>query len=241
MPPNLVLVRPVWNVSLEPNSSVCKLASMYSSICFFTVYGIFSCMSVLPSDYKLWPPSVRQQKSLPALRLSLLNSQQSLTQPPQQGVKPVPGGTPPAVVAGPAVCIRHPNSVTSSTGASALPAGTLGHAAAMVCMEHASLKRLPAQTHFPHYLHLQFYYYNFKWNKVQNDIIVMANVGQAWVVGSVNIQVSLNRYMCIWKMNQCNKIQQIKALASVEQEQLLKTCKCTNINLQMCLLCSSHY
>uniref|UniRef100_A0A3B3ZVE0 TAFH domain-containing protein n=1 Tax=Periophthalmus magnuspinnatus TaxID=409849 RepID=A0A3B3ZVE0_9GOBI len=31
------------------------------------------------------------KKSLPALRLSLLNSQQSLTQPPQQGVKPVPG------------------------------------------------------------------------------------------------------------------------------------------------------
>uniref|UniRef100_UPI0037E86141 transcription initiation factor TFIID subunit 4-like n=1 Tax=Semicossyphus pulcher TaxID=241346 RepID=UPI0037E86141 len=71
------------------------------------------------------------KKSLPALRLSLLNSQQSLTQPPQQGVKPAPGGTPPAIVAGPAVRIRHPNSVSTTTGASALPGGTLGHAAAM--------------------------------------------------------------------------------------------------------------
>ncbi|KAG7242581.1 hypothetical protein INR49_020294 [Caranx melampygus] len=71
------------------------------------------------------------KKSLPALRLSLLNSQQSLTQPPQQGVKPAPGGVPPAIVAGPAVRIRHPNSVSTTTGASALPAGTLGHAAAM--------------------------------------------------------------------------------------------------------------
>ncbi|XP_054588585.1 transcription initiation factor TFIID subunit 4 isoform X2 [Nothobranchius furzeri] len=69
------------------------------------------------------------KKSLPALRLSLLNSQQSLTQPLQQGVKPAAGGTPPAaIVAGPAVRIRHPNSV-STTGA--LPAGTLGHTAAM--------------------------------------------------------------------------------------------------------------
>lgn len=74
----------------------------------------------------------RQQKSLPALRLSLLNSQQSLTQPPQQGVKPAPGGTPPAIVAGPAVRIRHPNSVSTTAGASALPTGTLGHTAAMV-------------------------------------------------------------------------------------------------------------
>nr|XP_046268614.1 transcription initiation factor TFIID subunit 4-like isoform X2 [Scatophagus argus] len=71
------------------------------------------------------------KKSLPALRLSLLNSQQSLTQPPQQGVKPAPGGTPPAIVAGPAVRIRHPNSVSTTAGASALPAGTIGHAAAM--------------------------------------------------------------------------------------------------------------
>ncbi|XP_069029505.1 transcription initiation factor TFIID subunit 4-like isoform X3 [Embiotoca jacksoni] len=68
------------------------------------------------------------KKSLPALRLSLLNSQQSLTQPPQQGVKPVPGGPPPAIMAGPAVRIRHPNSVSTTTGASA---GTLGHATAM--------------------------------------------------------------------------------------------------------------
>ncbi|KAM7014750.1 transcription initiation factor TFIID subunit 4 isoform 2-T2 [Tautogolabrus adspersus] len=71
------------------------------------------------------------KKSLPALRLSLLSSQQTLTQPPQQGVKPAPGSTPPAIVAGPAVRIRHPNSVSTTTGASALPGGTLGHAAAM--------------------------------------------------------------------------------------------------------------
>ncbi|XP_054892653.1 transcription initiation factor TFIID subunit 4-like isoform X2 [Poeciliopsis prolifica] len=71
------------------------------------------------------------KKSLPALRLSLLNSQQSLTQPLQQGVKPAAGGTPPAMVAGPAVRIRHPNSVSTTAGASVLPAGTVGHAAAM--------------------------------------------------------------------------------------------------------------
>ncbi|KAF6731036.1 Transcription initiation factor TFIID subunit 4 [Oryzias melastigma] len=71
------------------------------------------------------------KKSLPALRLSLLNSQQSLTQPPQQGIKPAPGSTPPAIVAGPAVRISHPNSVSTTPGAGALPAGTLGHAAAM--------------------------------------------------------------------------------------------------------------
>ncbi|XP_068179020.1 transcription initiation factor TFIID subunit 4-like isoform X1 [Antennarius striatus] len=67
------------------------------------------------------------KKSLPALRLSLLNSQHSLTQPQQQGIKPAPGSTPPAIVTGPAVRIRHPNSV--STAAGALPAGTMGHAA----------------------------------------------------------------------------------------------------------------
>lgn len=98
-------------------------------------------MPVLLFDYKLWPLSARQQKSLPALRLSLLNSQQSLTQPPQQGVKPAPCGTPPAIVAGPAVRIRHPNSVSTSAGASALPAGTLGHAAAVVCMGLTSWSR----------------------------------------------------------------------------------------------------
>lgn len=84
------------------------------------------------------PLLVHQQKSLPALRLSLLNSQQSLTQPLQPGVKPAPGGTPPAIVAGPAVRIRHPNSVSTTVGASALPTGTLGHAAGMVCMEQSS-------------------------------------------------------------------------------------------------------
>lgn len=91
-----------------------------------------------------------QQKSLPALRLSLLNSQQSLTQPPQQGVKPAPGGTPPAIVAGPAVRIRHPNSVSTTAGASALPAGTLGHAAAVVCMEQSSWKQAWPQTQLAH-------------------------------------------------------------------------------------------
>lgn len=109
---------------------------------FAAGYVFFSCVSVLLSDYKLWPLSAHQQKSLPALRLSLLNSQQSLTQPLQQGVKPVPGGTPPSIVAGPAVRIRHPNSVSTTTGASALPSGTLGHAAAMVGMERASWNRL---------------------------------------------------------------------------------------------------
>ncbi|KAK7913508.1 hypothetical protein WMY93_013719 [Mugilogobius chulae] len=63
------------------------------------------------------------KKSLPALRLSLLNSQQSLTQPPQQGVKPVPGSVAPAIMTGPAVCTRHPNSVTTAIGASTLHAG----------------------------------------------------------------------------------------------------------------------
>uniref|UniRef100_A0A3Q2R3I9 Transcription initiation factor TFIID subunit 4-like n=1 Tax=Fundulus heteroclitus TaxID=8078 RepID=A0A3Q2R3I9_FUNHE len=80
------------------------------------------------------------KKSLPALRLSLLNSQQSLTQPLQQGVKPAAGGTPPAMVAGPAVRIRHPNSVSTTAGASALPAGTLGHAAAMVRTEQTVIQ-----------------------------------------------------------------------------------------------------
>lgn len=113
-----------------------------AAFAFAAVCGIFSCMSVLLYDYKLWPLSACQQKSLPALRLSLLNSQQSLTQPPQQGVKPAPGGVPPAIVAGPAVRIRHPNSVSTTTGASALPAGTLGHAAAMVCIWWSSWNRL---------------------------------------------------------------------------------------------------
>ncbi|MEQ2194729.1 hypothetical protein XENOCAPTIV_002131 [Xenoophorus captivus] len=75
------------------------------------------------------------EKSLPALRLSLLNSQQSLTQPLQQGVKPAAGSTPPAMVVGPAVRIRHPNSISTTAGATVLPAGTIGHAAAMVCTE----------------------------------------------------------------------------------------------------------
>ncbi|KAJ8340626.1 hypothetical protein SKAU_G00352590 [Synaphobranchus kaupii] len=65
------------------------------------------------------------KKSLPALRLSLLSSQQSLTQPLQQ-VKPVPGGTAPGLVSGPTVRARHPNSV-STTVSGALP----GHGSAM--------------------------------------------------------------------------------------------------------------
>ncbi|XP_029702069.1 transcription initiation factor TFIID subunit 4-like isoform X5 [Takifugu rubripes] len=71
------------------------------------------------------------KKSLPALRLSLLNSQHSLTQPPQQGVKAAPSGTAPAMVTGSAVRIHHPNSVSTTGGASTLPAGTVGHAGAM--------------------------------------------------------------------------------------------------------------
>uniref|UniRef100_H2UTS2 Transcription initiation factor TFIID subunit 4-like n=1 Tax=Takifugu rubripes TaxID=31033 RepID=H2UTS2_TAKRU len=67
------------------------------------------------------------KKSLPALRLSLLNSQHSLTQPPQQGVKAAPSGTAPAMVTGSAVRIHHPNSVSTTGGASTLPAGTVGH------------------------------------------------------------------------------------------------------------------
>ncbi|XP_072321994.1 transcription initiation factor TFIID subunit 4-like isoform X2 [Eucyclogobius newberryi] len=59
------------------------------------------------------------KKSLPALRLSLMNNQHSLIQPPQQGVKPVPGSVAPAIMTGPAVRARHPNSVTTST----FPAG----------------------------------------------------------------------------------------------------------------------
>ncbi|KPP67170.1 hypothetical protein Z043_114263 [Scleropages formosus] len=57
------------------------------------------------------------KKSLPALRLSLLSSQQSLTQPPPQ-VKPAPGvplagaSTVPTIVAGPTVRVRQPNSGT---------------------------------------------------------------------------------------------------------------------------------
>ncbi|XP_068613468.1 transcription initiation factor TFIID subunit 4-like, partial [Brachionichthys hirsutus] len=69
------------------------------------------------------------KKSLPALRLSLLNSQHFLIPPQQQGVKPAPGGTPPAMVTGPAARIHHPNSVSTASGA--LPPGTLGHAAAV--------------------------------------------------------------------------------------------------------------
>ncbi|CAG01222.1 unnamed protein product [Tetraodon nigroviridis] len=72
------------------------------------------------------------KKSLPALRLSLLNSQQSLTQPPQQGVKTAPGGTPTAMVTGPAVRIHHPNSISTTGGANVLPTGTLaGHSGAV--------------------------------------------------------------------------------------------------------------
>ncbi|TNN62216.1 Transcription initiation factor TFIID subunit 4 [Liparis tanakae] len=67
------------------------------------------------------------KKSLPALRLSLLSSQHSVT--PQQGVKPAPPGPPPAFASGPAVRVRHPNSVSFTPGAGALPAGTPGHAA----------------------------------------------------------------------------------------------------------------
>ncbi|XP_067105625.1 transcription initiation factor TFIID subunit 4-like [Osmerus mordax] len=66
------------------------------------------------------------KKSLPALRLSLLSSQHSLTQPPQQQ-KPPPAASMPAIVAGPAVRVRQPNSI-AATGAGALP---VGHTAAL--------------------------------------------------------------------------------------------------------------
>lgn len=122
---------------------------------FPAVYGSFSCMSVLLST--LASLSARQQKSLPALRLSLLSSQQSLTPPPQQGVKPVPGGPPPAIAAGPAVRIHHPNSVSVTTGASALPAGTHGHAAAMVCTARTRWNRLQCR----HIVYIYSLYFNW--------------------------------------------------------------------------------
>ncbi|KAL6112742.1 garre1 [Pungitius sinensis] len=71
------------------------------------------------------------KKSLPALRLSLMNSQQSPTPSQQQGVKPPPCGAPPTLASGPAVRARHPNSVSITTGAGAPPAGAPGHAAAV--------------------------------------------------------------------------------------------------------------
>lgn len=102
---------------------------------FAAVYVLIHvCLLYCPKTLVSLSLSVHQQKSLPALRLSLLNSQQSLTQPPQQGVKTAPCGTPPAMVTGPAVRIHHPNSVSTTGGASALPTGTLGHAGAMVRM-----------------------------------------------------------------------------------------------------------
>ncbi|XP_037307720.2 transcription initiation factor TFIID subunit 4 isoform X2 [Pungitius pungitius] len=71
------------------------------------------------------------KKSLPALRLSLMNSQQSPTPSQQQGVKPPPCGAPPTLASGPAVRARHPNSVSITPGAGAPPAGAPGHAAAV--------------------------------------------------------------------------------------------------------------
>ncbi|KAI4796292.1 hypothetical protein KUCAC02_027840 [Chaenocephalus aceratus] len=65
------------------------------------------------------------KKSLPALRLSLLSSQHTVTHPPHQGLKPAPGGPPPAIAAGPAVRIRPPHSVSVTAGAG------MGHAAGM--------------------------------------------------------------------------------------------------------------
>ncbi|KAJ8281366.1 hypothetical protein GJAV_G00066790 [Gymnothorax javanicus] len=65
------------------------------------------------------------KKSLPALRLSLLNSQQSLTQP-LQPAKPVAVGGATGLVPGPTVRVRHPNSI-STTVSGALP----GHGSPM--------------------------------------------------------------------------------------------------------------
>lgn len=162
----------VWS----PGQHYSKLACVHSCICFSTVWLY---------DYKLWPLSARQQKSLPALRLSLLNSQQSLTQPPQQGVKPVPSGTPPAIIAGPAVCIRHPNSVSTTTGASALPAGTLGHAAAMVCMEQISSNRL---LHRHIFLTIDIYTFYCNWIKVWTDFVVITEEGHTSAIWLVTVQ-----------------------------------------------------
>ncbi|KAJ7994927.1 hypothetical protein DPEC_G00254590 [Dallia pectoralis] len=67
------------------------------------------------------------KKSLPALRLSLLNSQQSLTQPLQQAKATPTTGCSTAVVCSPAVRGRLPNSA-STMGASG---GAQGHTAAL--------------------------------------------------------------------------------------------------------------
>lgn len=123
--------------SLDANPCQIKQRPKSKSV-FAAVYVLIHvCLLYCPKT--LVSPSVHQQKSLPALRLSLLNSQQSLTQPPQQGVKTASGGTPPAMVTGPAVRVHHPNSVSTTGGASALPTGTLGHAGAMVCMMRTRL------------------------------------------------------------------------------------------------------
>uniref|UniRef100_A0A4W5LDK0 TAFH domain-containing protein n=1 Tax=Hucho hucho TaxID=62062 RepID=A0A4W5LDK0_9TELE len=71
------------------------------------------------------------KKSLPALRLSLLNIQHSLIQPLPQAKATPTTGTSPAIMAGPAVRGRLPNSV-STTGASV---GAQGHTAALVVLE----------------------------------------------------------------------------------------------------------
>uniref|UniRef100_A0A8C7GF78 TAFH domain-containing protein n=1 Tax=Oncorhynchus kisutch TaxID=8019 RepID=A0A8C7GF78_ONCKI len=75
------------------------------------------------------------KKSLPALRLSLLNIQHSLIQPlPQAKATPTPTtGTSSAIMAVPAVRGRLPNSV-STTGASV---GAQGHIAALVGTVHS--------------------------------------------------------------------------------------------------------
>ncbi|KAG7454067.1 hypothetical protein MATL_G00263940 [Megalops atlanticus] len=75
------------------------------------------------------------KKSLPALRLLLLNSQQLLTQPlPQVKLAPAAPqattGAMPAIVTGPTVRVRHPNSV-STTMCSVLPGAVQGHAPAL--------------------------------------------------------------------------------------------------------------
>lgn len=137
----------------------------------------------------------------------MLNSQQSLTQPPQQGVKPAPGGVPPAIVAGPAVRIRHPNSISTTMGASALPAGTLGHAAAMVCMEWTSWNSLQCR-HSYHNIYIYSLYLTELKQRVTNIDRTRRSSFGCWIP---NLIVTLNRYMCMWKLGslQHNKADKI--------------------------------
>uniref|UniRef100_H3CYU9 TAFH domain-containing protein n=1 Tax=Tetraodon nigroviridis TaxID=99883 RepID=H3CYU9_TETNG len=99
---------------------------------FATLFTLLKLMSMIIAA--VWTKhvinnSVLNGQTLPTL-LQII--QQSLTQPPQQGVKTAPGGTPTAMVTGPAVRIHHPNSISTTGGANVLPTGTLaGHSGAV--------------------------------------------------------------------------------------------------------------